>query len=58
LSKGRNIQELSVGDRSVGETSTLHQENSLQINLVKCVFADAAVEFVEFLGHRVDQHGA
>jgi hypothetical protein len=25
LFKGRNIQELSIGDRSVGDTSTLHQ---------------------------------
>jgi hypothetical protein len=33
---------------------TILQENSLQINLAKCVFAAAAVEF---LGHRVDQHG-
>ncbi len=33
---------------------TILRENSLQINPVKCVFAAAAVEF---LGHRVDQHG-
>jgi hypothetical protein len=33
---------------------TILQENSLQINPAKCVFAAAAVEF---LGHRVDQHG-
>ncbi len=33
---------------------TILQENSLQINPTKCVFAAAAVEF---LGHRVDQHG-
>ncbi len=26
LFKGRNIQELSVGDTSVGDTSTLHPE--------------------------------
>jgi hypothetical protein len=32
---------------------TILQENGLQINPVKCVFAAA----VEFLGHRVDQHG-
>jgi hypothetical protein len=34
---------------------TILQENGLQINPAKCVFAAAAV--VEFLGHRVDQHG-
>jgi hypothetical protein len=33
---------------------TILQENGLQINPAKCVFAAAAVEF---LGHRVDQHG-
>jgi cleavage and polyadenylation specificity factor subunit 1 len=33
---------------------TLLQENGLQINPAKCLFAAAAVEF---LGHRVDQHG-
>jgi hypothetical protein len=33
---------------------TILQENGLQINPAKCVFAAA----VEFLGHRVDQHGA
>ncbi len=33
---------------------TILQENGLQINSVKCLFAAAAVEF---LGHRVDQHG-
>jgi hypothetical protein len=32
---------------------TILQENGLQINLAKFVFAAAAVEF---LGHRVDQH--
>jgi cleavage and polyadenylation specificity factor subunit 1 len=32
---------------------TILQENGLQINPVKCVFAAAAMEF---LGHRVDQH--
>jgi hypothetical protein len=32
----------------------LRQENGLQINPAKCVFAAAAVEF---LGHRVDQDG-
>ncbi len=32
---------------------TILQENGLQINPAKCVFAAAAVEF---LGHRVDQH--
>jgi hypothetical protein len=30
------------------------QENGLQINPAKCVFAATAVEL---LGHRVDQHG-
>jgi hypothetical protein len=34
---------------------TILQENGLQINPAKCVFAAAAA--VEFLGHRVDQHG-
>jgi hypothetical protein len=34
---------------------TILQENGLQINPVKCVFTAAAA--VEFLGHRVDQHG-
>jgi hypothetical protein len=34
---------------------TILQENSLQINPAKCVFAAAAA--VEFLGHRVDQDG-
>ena len=33
---------------------TILQENGLQINPAKCVFAAAAVEF---LGHRVDQDG-
>ena len=33
---------------------TILQENSLQINPAKSVFAAA---IVEFLGHRVDQHG-
>jgi hypothetical protein len=33
---------------------TILQENGLQINPAKCVFAAAAVEF---LGHQVDQHG-
>ncbi len=33
---------------------TILQENGLQINPAKCVFAAAAMEF---LGHRVDQHG-
>jgi hypothetical protein len=33
---------------------TILQENGLQINPAKCVFAASAVEF---LGHRVDQHG-
>ncbi len=33
---------------------TILQENGLQINPAKCVFATAAVEF---LGHRVDQDG-
>jgi hypothetical protein len=33
---------------------TILQENGLQINPAKCVFATAGVEF---LGHRVDQHG-
>jgi hypothetical protein len=33
---------------------TIQQENGLQINPAKCVFAVAAVEF---LGHRVDQDG-
>ncbi len=33
---------------------TILQENGLQINPAKCVFDAAAVEF---LGHRVDQHG-
>jgi hypothetical protein len=33
---------------------TILQEKGLQINPAKCVFAAAAVEF---LGHRVDQHG-
>jgi hypothetical protein len=33
---------------------TVLQENGLQINPAKCVFAASAVEF---LGHRVDQHG-
>jgi hypothetical protein len=33
---------------------TILQENGLQINPAKCVFAAATVEF---LGHRVDQHG-
>ncbi len=33
---------------------TILQKNGLQINPAKCVFAVAAVEF---LGHRVDQHG-
>jgi hypothetical protein len=33
---------------------TIQQENGLQINPAKCVFAAAAVEF---LGHRVDQDG-
>ncbi len=33
---------------------TILQENGLQINLAKCVFAAAALEF---LGHRVDQDG-
>jgi recombinational DNA repair protein (RecF pathway) len=32
---------------------TILQENGLQINLSKCMFAASAVEF---LGHRVDQH--
>jgi hypothetical protein len=32
---------------------TILQENDLQINPAKCAFAAA----VEFLGHRVDQHG-
>ncbi|MFN9906060.1 MAG: reverse transcriptase domain-containing protein, partial [bacterium] len=32
---------------------TILQENGLQINPAKCVFAAA----VEFLGHRVDQDG-
>jgi hypothetical protein len=32
---------------------TILQENGLQINPAKCVFAAATVEF---LGHRVDQH--
>jgi hypothetical protein len=31
LFKGHNIQELSVGDTSVGDTSTLHQKNCPQI---------------------------
>jgi hypothetical protein len=35
---------------------TILQENGLQINPAKCVFATAAAA-VEFLGHRVDQHG-
>ena len=30
LFKGRNIQELSVGDTSVGDTSTLHQIQHLK----------------------------
>jgi hypothetical protein len=34
---------------------TIIQENGLQINPAKCVFAAAAA--MEFLGHRVDQHG-
>jgi hypothetical protein len=33
---------------------TILQENGLKINPAKCVFSAAAVEF---LGHRVDQHG-
>ncbi len=33
---------------------TILQENGLQINAAKCMFTTAAVEF---LGHRVDQHG-
>jgi hypothetical protein len=33
---------------------TILQENGLQINPAKCVFAAVTVEF---LGHRVDQHG-
>jgi hypothetical protein len=33
---------------------TVLQENGLQINPAKCVFAASAVQF---LGHRVDQHG-
>jgi hypothetical protein len=33
---------------------TILQESGLQINPAKCVFAASAVEF---LGHRVDQHG-
>ncbi len=34
LFKGRNIQELSVGDTSVGDTSTLHQ---LDVRFGRCV---------------------
>jgi hypothetical protein len=33
---------------------TILQENGLQINQAKCMFATAAVEY---MGHRVDQHG-
>jgi hypothetical protein len=38
----------------LGQIFTILQENSLQINPAKCVFAAAAMEF---LGYRVDQHG-
>jgi cleavage and polyadenylation specificity factor subunit 1 len=36
------------------QISTILQENGLQINPAKCVFAAVTVEF---LGHRVDQDG-
>jgi hypothetical protein len=38
------------------QISTILQENRLQINPAKCVFAATATA-VEFLGHWVDQHG-
>ncbi len=55
------LDNLIIGSRTLEEHHehfrqifTILQENGLQINPAKCVFAPAAVEF---LGHRVDQHG-
>jgi hypothetical protein len=45
---------LEEHNKHLRQIFTILQENSLQINPAKCVFAAAAVEF---LGHRVDQDG-
>ena len=54
------LDDIIIASRSLEEhiehlrqIFTILQENGLQINPAKCVFAAAAVEF---LGHRVDQH--
>jgi hypothetical protein len=45
---------LEEHDEHLRQIFTILQESGLQINPAKCVFATAAMEF---LGHRVDQHG-
>jgi hypothetical protein len=48
------IASHTMEEHHLRQIFTILQENGLQINPAKCMFAAAAVEF---LGHRVDQHG-